>query len=65
MAEKKITFNEAISELEIILDRIESGEIDIDDLSAKVKRASALIKICKSKLRATEEEIDKIVREIE
>jgi len=65
MAEKKITFNEAMQELEVILNQIETGELDIDELSGKVKRASLLIKLCKGKLRSTEEEIDKILKETE
>ncbi|MEE4117263.1 MAG: exodeoxyribonuclease VII small subunit [Marinilabiliaceae bacterium] len=63
--DKKISFNEAISELEIILKQIESGEMDLDDLTSKVKRASALIEICNKKLRSTEEELDKIVKDLE
>lgn len=63
--EKKISFNEAISELEIILKQIESGEMDLDDLTSKVKRASALIEICNKKLRSTEAELDKIVKDLE
>ncbi|MCA1756010.1 MAG: exodeoxyribonuclease VII small subunit [Bacteroidales bacterium] len=65
MAEKKISFNEAIKELENILEQIESGEPDVDELSGKVKRASELIKICRKKLKSTEEEIDKILDEME
>lgn len=65
MAEKKITFNAAMNELEAILEQIESGQPDVDELSGKVKRASELIKLCKGKLRATEEEIEKILKEME
>lgn len=65
MAEKKISFNEAIKELEMILEQIESGEPDVDELSGKVKRASELIKICRKKLKSTEEEIGKILEEME
>ena len=64
MAEKKITFNAAMNELETILEQIESGQPDVDELSGKVKRASELIKFCKGKLRATEEEIEKILKEM-
>jgi exodeoxyribonuclease VII small subunit len=65
MAEKKISFNEAIKELEIILEQIESGEPDVDELSGKVKRASELIKLCRKKLKSTEEEIDKILEDMD
>ena len=62
--EKKISYTEAIRELEAIVTEIEEGEITIDTLSEKVKRASELIKICKAKLTATEEDVSKILGEI-
>lgn len=62
--EKKITYTEAIKELELIVNEIEEGEISIDTLSEKVKRASELIKICKDKLTSTEEDVNKILEEI-
>jgi len=62
--EKKISYTEAISELESIVTEIEEGEITIDTLSEKVKRASELIRICKSKLSSTEEDVNKILTEI-
>ena len=63
--DKKIKFNEAINELEIILREIETGDMDLDDLTSKVKRASSLIEICNKKLRSTEEELEKIVKDLE
>ena len=65
MSEKKPTFNEAVAELEEILELIESGEPDVDELTGKVKRASMLLKLCQGKLRDTEKEIDKIIEEME
>jgi exodeoxyribonuclease VII small subunit len=62
--EKKISYTEAISELESIVTEIEQGEITIDTLSEKVKRASELIKLCKAKLTATEGDVNKILEEI-
>lgn len=61
---KKVTYSEAITELEEIVSRIENEEVNIDELSIKVKRASELIKICKDKLHSTEEEVNKILKEI-
>jgi exodeoxyribonuclease VII small subunit len=62
--EKKISYTEAINELELIVSEIEQGEITIDTLSEKVKRASELIRICKSKLNSTEEDVNKILGEM-
>ena len=62
--ENKISYTEAIQELEAIVTEIEEGEITIDTLSEKVKRASELIKICKAKLTATEEDVNKILEDL-
>ena len=62
--DKKMSYSEAISELESIVSEIERGEITIDTLSEKVKRASELIRICKSKLSSTEEDVNKILGQI-
>ncbi len=64
MAKKEFLFSEAIVEIEDILRKIESGELDVDKLSVEVKRASELIRQCQKKLRATEEEINSIFREL-
>lgn len=61
---KQISYTESIIELEKLVDDIESNEINVDELSLKVKRASELIKICKQKLFETEEEVTKILKEI-
>lgn len=44
---------------------IEQGDISVDELSVKVKRAAELIKICKSKLTSTEEDVNKIFEGVE
>ena len=50
MAKEEIKYGKAIEELEGILERIQSGEVDIDDLAKEVKRATELIKLCKNKI---------------
>lgn len=62
---KKISYTEAFEELQQLVEEIESGEISVDELSEKVKRATELIKICKTKLTSTEEDVNKILKELE
>jgi len=64
MAKKEFSFNEAVSEIEKILQVIENGDLDVDRLAAEVKRASELIKQCQKKLRVTEEEINSIFKDL-
>ena len=60
-----IKYTEAFQELQTIVSEIEQGEISVDELSEKVKRAAYLIKICKSKLTTTEEDVNKILKELD
>ena len=65
MTIKKITYKEAVTEIEEILKNIENEEYDVDELTEKVKRVSILLKICKDKLTKTNEQVEQILREIE
>ncbi len=65
MATKKVTYKEAIGEIEEILEKIENEELDVDELAEQVSRVSALIAICKEKLHKTEAEVEKILSEMD
>lgn len=65
MAKKEFSYNSAIQEIEEIMYKLENEEIDLDQLSKNVKRASELISKCKTKLKSTEEEIEKIIDKID
>ena len=62
---KEPNYTEAFEELQEIVLEIEQGEISVDELSEKVKRAAVLIKICKAKLSSTEEDVARILKELE
>lgn len=59
------TYTEAFNELQVIVSEIEQGEISVDELSEKVKRAAQLIKICKAKLHTTEDDVNLILKELD
>ena len=65
MEENKLTYKEAMAEIEDIVTKLENNQLDVDELSGKVKRVSELIAFCKSKLHETEEEVEKILKTIE
>lgn len=58
-------YTSAFEELQQIVSEIEQGQISVDELSQKVKRATVLIKICRAKLSATEEDVSQILKELE
>lgn len=60
-----INYADAFEELQAIVAEIEEGEIAVDLLSDKVKRAAYLINICKRKLIETEGDVNQILKELE
>jgi exodeoxyribonuclease VII small subunit len=58
-------YKESIEEIESIVEEIESESIDIDVLSDKVKRAAYLIKHCKTKLKSADNEVKKVLTDLE
>jgi len=62
--QNKISYTDAIKELEAIVAEIENEDISVDDLAEKVKRASLLIKVCKDKLTKTEDEVSAVLKEL-
>jgi exodeoxyribonuclease VII small subunit len=65
MSETEVNYARAFTELQAIVTEIELGQISVDILSEKVKRASELIAICKTKLSSTEEDVNKILKELD
>ena len=63
--ENKYSYTEAFEELQSIVAEIESGDIPVDDLTEKINRASVLLTICKAKLTASEQEVEKLLQKLE
>lgn len=63
MPKKEIKYEEAVAQLEKIVDKMENDELDIDQLSDQLKRAKELVKLCKDKLTKTDKEIKKLLSE--
>ena len=61
MAKKELTYTEAMAEIEKILARLRSEDMDVDGLAAEVKRATELIASCKARLRKAEEKVNKVL----
>ena len=54
-------YEDALSKLEAIVDKMERGDMDIDTMASELKKAQGLIKVCKDKLTHTDEEIKKLL----
>lgn len=60
-----LSFSAAMQELEAILQRIDSEEIDIDQLAEELRRAAELLELCRGKIRKAELEVSQIVDKLE
>ena len=56
-----MSYKAAMTELKEILDLLESGQTDMDELTKKAKRAKELLQICKDKLYRTSEEVESLI----
>ena len=57
-----LNYEAALDELKKITEEIESEQVSVDVLAAKVKRAAVLSEFCLSKLRDTESEVNNILQ---
>ena len=60
-----VKYSKAVEKLDEIIRKIESEDIDVDELSLKVKEAVELVKMCKSKIEKAELEVKKVVEDLE
>lgn len=58
---KEMTFEESLEKLEIIVKKLESGEVPLDNAIAEFTEAMVLAKKCDEKLKIAEAAITKLV----
>ena len=58
---QELKYEEAVRQLETIVEKLESNELGIDELTTELKKAQQLISLCKDKLTKTDAEIKKIL----
>lgn len=61
---EKLTYTQAVNELEEIVKKMQSPDCSIDNLSQYTARSLQLLKVCKAKLTATDEELKKVLDEM-
>ena len=62
---KDLTYNQAVSELDGILRTMQSDSCDIDKLAAYTRRAAELLRECRRRLTATDEELKSILADLD
>lgn len=61
---EKMKYEIAVAKLEEIVTAMESGKMNLDELTTKLQEAKKLIAFCKERLEKTDEEIKKILNEV-
>lgn len=61
MKQEHKTYEEALHELEAIVDKMENNQLGLDELTSQLKYAQQLIKLCKDRLTKTDTEIRRIL----
>ena len=65
MKKEEFSYDKAMTDLENIVQKIESGDCKIDELTQEVKKAAELIMVCKKKLQSVDEDVNKAFDAIE
>ena len=63
--EGEIGYAGAMAELDEILDELERDDLDVDVLAERVRRASVLIKLCRSRIDRARTDVEGIVTDLE
>ena len=61
----ELSFKKSLEEIESIVGRIESEDVDIDELSEQLQRAATLLEVCRAKIRRAEVEVRQIVDKLD
>jgi len=56
-----MTYEEAIKKLETILAQLKSGQMPLDELTAKIKEAKSLVDFCKKSLTETSGKVEELL----
>ena len=62
---EELTFEVAQAELERIVDRLESGQAELDEAIALWERGEELYRVCRKKLDSAEGRIEELARRVE
>jgi exodeoxyribonuclease VII small subunit len=59
-ADENLSYEAALQQLEALVARMDSGQMPLDELLAGYQRGAVLLKICRDKLAAVEQQIKRL-----
>lgn len=60
---ENMNYTQAVTRLEEIMNVVQSGKLDVDELSGLLKEAAELVKFCRAKLYKVDEEVKQLLDE--
>lgn len=61
--EKQLSFEEAMEQLEVIVQRLEEGDVPLEEALTIYKKGMGLSKLCHDKLKMVEEQLTSVITE--
>ena len=65
MTKKPTDYDKAMLQLEKLVERIQQGQMGLEEMRGEVKAALELVKLCRTKLRDIETDLDQLLDEEE
>ncbi|HSF88600.1 MAG TPA: exodeoxyribonuclease VII small subunit [Saprospiraceae bacterium] len=65
MTKKQTDYDKAMLQLETVVEKIQQGQMGLEEMRGEVKSALELIKLCRAKLRDIETDLDTLLEEEE
>lgn len=62
MAENKESFEKSLERLEEVVDQMESGELNLEEMIKRFEEGTKLVDQCSSKLNQVEQKIEKLIK---
>ena len=62
---KELTYSEAVKRLEEIMNKVQSGSVDIDKLTKELAEAQELINFCRDHIYKVEEDVKAIIETLD
>jgi len=65
MNDNNMTYTQAVTELEQLVQKMQDPQCSIDNLSAYTRRSKVLLDICRNKLTQADQELQKILNDLQ
>lgn len=63
MKKETLKYEDAMAQLEMIVNKVDNGDMGLDEVCESLKKAQLLIRVCRAKLTKTQEELEKMLKE--